>query len=375
MRSNTCLEVCLSDLEFNLELIRKKSFNKKILLMVKADAYGHGMLEVVQKSYETGVRDFGCASLREAIYLREGLPDLEFDIYIFSELDFEQEHCEHYQNSRLIPVISDLSDLELFLQKSNWKHVPLCLKFNTGMNRLGLSQNDLAKIQSLMNKHERREVFHLMSHFANASLETKEGSFSDRQYSEFLQIKKTFISNGIKVKHSSMANSGAIEQGFACAEETHVRPGIIAYGASSLIPKLRSKFSWEGKLISKLRTRIFRILELKKGDPIGYGSMVVPRDCEVLILPVGYGDGLSRRLEKCSINFGGITARFFGRISMDMSYIMVDDEYRGKLAIGDTVFLWNQEPASLHHLSDQLETISYEILCQLSQRVPRVYRL
>ena len=374
MRSSSYLEICLNHLEDNLELIRKKSGDKKILLMIKADAYGHGMLETVQKAFECGVRDFGCATLREAIYLRKSLSDLEFDIYVFSELDLYEEQRESYLFDRITPVISSLHDLTYFLEQADWKNIPLCLKFNTGMNRLGLDKQDTNQVIELLNRYKRDNIFHLMSHFANASLETKEGSFSDRQYSYFLEIKKNFLDANINILNSSIANSGAIEQGFACEQETHVRPGIIAYGATSLIPKLRDKHPWPGKLVSRLRTKVLKTFELKKGDPLGYGATVVPQDCEIIILPLGYGDGLHRNLEKCFLSLGGIKGKIFGRLNMDMLFVMVEKSDQGKLQINDEVFFWDENPASLLLLSDQLKTISYEVLCHLGPRLPRVYR-
>ena len=270
-------------------------------------------------------------------------------------------------------MISDLNDLSYFLSEKKFQNVPLCLKFNTGMNRIGLLQKDLDQIISLLKSHNRQEVFHLMSHFANASLEIKEKSMTSRQYEEFSSIKNQLISSGISISRSSIANSGAIEQGYIFESESHVRPGILAYGASSLIPPLREKFPWKGKLVSSFKTKILRTFDLSKGDPVGYGAMVVPENCTILVLPIGYGDGFSRGLVKGKINLGGKIGTFFGRVSMDMMTVMFSREDGLSFQEHDLVSLWSDDPLEITALADHLNTISYEILCQIGERIPREY--
>ena len=373
MRFNSSFQVNLSHFRFNLDLIRKKINGQNIILMIKADAYGHGIVPMVEAAYSFGVKEFGCASLGEAIYLREQLPDLQTDIYVFSDLALEGNHSTEYAGLRIIPVISNMDDLRFYLRDEKFKHVPCCLKINTGMNRLGIDEKDLSEVISLFHSSGKKEIHHIMSHFANSSLQIKEDCMTSRQYKLFQEIKKRFKENNITVVNSSIANSGAIEQNFVFPTETHVRPGLVAYGVTALIPKMRNKFPWEGKVVSKLRTKIIDTFHLNKGDPVGYGATIVPRNCKMALIPLGYGDGLFRNLEKCKISFGHFSGTFFGRLNMDMTNIMLDVGFEDKVQKGSEAILWDFDNDSLLELSDGLNTIAYEVLCHLGQRVPREY--
>mgnify|MGYP000359691125 CR=1 FL=1 len=141
MRIKSCMEINVSRLASNFNLLDEICPDNETLFMVKANAYGHGIVPIVKFAhFELGVREFGCASIGEALHLRKEIPSGEFEIYVFSDINLElEEATEIYLNNRIIPVISNEINLKYFLSHDEFKFFPLCIKVNTGMNRLGLS--------------------------------------------------------------------------------------------------------------------------------------------------------------------------------------------------------------------------------------------
>ena len=195
-----------------------------------------------------------------------------------------------------------------------------------------------------------------------------------KQYELFKYLKKKITDAGITIKNTSMANSGAIEQGYAL-EETHIRPGLILYGPSSLVPKYRSLSKWKGKVISRLETYIINVFKVTKGQPIGYGATPCPGNGTVLIIALGYGDGFSTRFEGAAIKGSGLEGKITGRVSMDMAQIFFKEESKPTFKVGDKFEIWDHTQEKILHFSDQTKTITYELFCQLTNRVPRVYGL
>jgi alanine racemase len=149
MKFRSQLVIHLDHLKYNFEQIKKIAPQNKVLFMVKADGYGHGMLAITRYAVtELGITEFGCATLFEAITLREELKDLEFDIFVFSDTHItDLEAVQVYLEKRIIPVIADLNSLEFFTKHSDFKNIPLVLKINTGLNRLGFSMDEVDKIK------------------------------------------------------------------------------------------------------------------------------------------------------------------------------------------------------------------------------------
>lgn len=374
MRVGRALAVNLNHLSYNFEQLKKLCPSPEILFMVKADAYGHGLIVVTHFAYhELAINNFGVASLEEAMSLRENLKDDQFEIYVCSDTHFYlEQHREFYSSKRIFPVLSSMCDLDVFLQSSNFKHFPLCLKFNTGMNRLGLK--DCAQVIQKCLAAGRRSVYHLMSHFACASSVGNERN--TEQSDKFLEIKKLFKDSGIDVERTSLANSGAIEQGLAMAEN-FVRPGLMLYGPSALeriqdkneVPKNK----WQGRMLSSFKSNIIKVFKANKGDEVGYGATLVRDAGVVVILALGYGDGLSTRFENVQINHRGMLGTFFGRINMDMAQIFFKGKSVSDFKVGEEIEIWNEDMQSFLKLSRQSQIIPYEILCQISSRIPRLY--
>ena len=142
------------------------------------------------------------------------------------------------------------------------------------MNRLGFKKEETPIIVEKLKRYDRLSVTHLISHFSCSSASVETHPMNKKQYDEFKEIKKGFIDSGIELRKTSMANSGAIEQGFAL-EETHVRPGLIMYGPRSVDKELRAQSRWKGRTISRMETYILSVFPVKKGDVAGYGARSV----------------------------------------------------------------------------------------------------
>lgn len=370
------MKINLGLLKKNYEKLKLLSGSRQILFMVKANAYGHGMVPIVRYAVsELGIKEFGCATVGEALTLRKELCDLKFDIYVFSDLELDAENgMMNYIEHGIIPVISCQEVLHEFLQESRYQFLPVCLKFNTGMNRLGFKTSEVGDVINELKKFKKNTIYHLMSHFSCSSESVNKNLKSQKQYAQFQEIKKVFIKEGFTLERTSMANSGAIEQGFAL-EETHIRPGLILYGPSSLIPSLRKKRGWQGETISSLETHIIQIQKIKKGDPVGYGATPCPEEGFIAYIALGYGDGLTNFYRGIKISHKGFTGTVVGRISMDMTAVLFPLEAEKVLVLGESILLWNHDSDSVLSISDHISSIPYEIFCGLSERIPRVYSI
>lgn len=374
MRYKTRLYVDLSLLGENFQKLKDLCPHNEVLFMVKANAYGHGMVPIVRYAVTVlGIKEFGCATLGEARELRDELNDLQFEIYVFSDIHLEFQSCaEFYLNRRLIPVISNMADFDFILSREDFKNFPLCLKVDSGMHRLGFREHQIPEVISKLKKANRSRVFHLMSHLAQSTAVIDANSHSALQYKNFLSMKKMLLDANIVVERSSIANSGAIEQQFALAE-THIRPGLIMYGPTSLNKECRNISKWTGRTISRLETYVIESFNVKKGDAVGYGGAVIPEDGVVALIALGYGDGFSCRNKHPWIKHKGEWGQVLGRFNMDMAQIYFPKKDKSFVAHGGPFVIWGHDPQDILHYADQTDSIPYEHFCQLTVRVPRLY--
>lgn len=365
MRYDTELIVNLDHLDHNYSLLKSLCPDAQTLFMVKANAYGHGLLEIVSfAARELGLKRFGCASLEEAVYIRRHLPDLVCELWVFNETNLSHaEQVDKYTSLRIYPVIHNLEDLEIVLRESSFSRLPLILKFDTGLHRLGIEKDELEELKSLLKRYGRRELFHVMTHFSNSYSKFKVGGRTDRQLNLFGKMVSDLEGAGISIQERSCANSGAIEQRVGTSFEI-VRPGLMLYGPTS--------FEWAGKCLSKLRTRVLKVSKVKKGTPVGYGGHVCPYDGELVILPIGYGDGILTSYSGVKRIFFGKEGLILGRVSMDLTSILFK-ELPPELKKGSDFYFWGEENCDISQLAAQSKTIPYQIFTAITSRVPRRY--
>jgi alanine racemase len=366
MRHSSYLEVNLDLLHKNVEKIKFLS-KSKLIPMVKADAYGNGLVPVSRFLVEEcGIQKLGCASLGEALTLFQQCPQLNADMIVFSDTELKNEKVrEAYLNHRITPVVHLKSDLEILL-RPEFKTIPLHLKINTGMNRLGLSLDELAEVAP---KLKSRGVQHLMTHFACSYYPIKANDKTNRQVAEFEKARGLLKNAGVDVAETSVSNSGAIEQNIGC-DQTYVRPGLMMYGPYSVEPRI-----WDGHQISKLVTKVIKTFSVKKGTPVGYGINVAGEDGFIAVIALGYGDGLSTYSTGTELVVNGLKARLFARVNMDMAFLMFDPAAEGKIKEEMSVEIWNHDNRVIADLATQMKTIPYALMCGITSRIPRIYKV
>ncbi len=365
----TYATVNLAALAHNLSRIKRYlSPGCEVMAVVKANAYGHGALETAQALTRQGIGRFAVASLDEGIALRQA--GLSASIVVLGAL-FEKQVSDLVAH-RLTPVVSDGRILPS-LAKAARTHptpYPIHLKVETGMGRLGFSPEELLSILDNPILRSPLQVEGMMTHLADA--DGKDSIFTERQLGAFRTVLEQIRERGVTIPLVHTANSAAIVR-FPDAHYSLVRPGIMLYGyhilpATVPTPDLRPVLS--------LRTTIVQLRTIPRGGTVSYnGTFVAPRPTRIAVLPIGYADGYSRRLShRGSVLIQGRRAPIVGLVCMDM--IMVDVTDLASVQVGEIVTLIGQqgrESIWANEVADWIGTISYEVLCGIGSRVPRLY--
>lgn len=368
MRFGTSFNVNLPLLKENFLKLKELAPKCETIFMVKADAYGHGLIEITRYAFEEcGIKRFGVATLKEAIFLRKNLPFLEFELWVFSDLNLELEEVkELYLDFNIVPVLSSLRQLELVVEDKEFDSMPLVLKFDTGMNRLGIQESEVDDCIQLLKSKQKKSLKHVLTHFSSSYLPINKNQKTKDQLELFSNIKLKLNEADIIFEESSCANSGAIEQGIGL-EETHIRPGLMLYGPQSTFSK---SVIWKGNTISSLKIEVLKTRAVKKGECIGYGDVPVKEDGHLLYLAIGYGDGLSTNFEKVAVEINGEKGHFHGRVNMDMAVLFFKNLPKIK---DNKVELWSKDASVVIGYAKQTGSIPYEIFTSLTARVPRSY--
>ncbi len=369
MRVSSEFQVNLAHLDYNFLELKKLAPSNEVIFMVKGNGYGHGILEISSFAVnELGIKRLGCASLGEALYIRRNLPKLTCELWVFSDLNLEDRIAiQAYTELGIYPVISHFKDLIFFLNQKKFSNIPLILKIDTGMHRLGIAEGDLESLSDILKKAGRHTIHHLMTHFANSYLKLKENDRTSRQYRSFKKAMGFLNSKGIEICETSVSNSGALEQKFGL-EESHIRPGLMLYGPSSCY---KINALWKGKNLSRLKTEIIKIMPIKKGMPIGYGSFICGKDGFGVYLPIGYADGILTYYSGHKFISYDKETEILGRVNMDMICLYFSSLPKG-FEKGKDFFLWNWE-TNLTEFSSILKTTPYQVLTAITGRIPKRY--
>lgn len=358
---NTYVEINIDNYLQNLEYISKKT-KTEVMPVLKADAYGHDKIILAKNAEKEGYKRFAVAFLEEALELIKN--DIKKPILIFNYIN--PKSLKNYTNFSdfLIPTIHSLDNLKILINElgEDIYKFKFHLNFNTGINRIGIQEEEIEKILSLI-KYKKINIEGLYSHYATAD---NLDDFADQQYNKFLEIVDFFEEKNIKYKFKHMSNSAAClyypERSFNL-----VRPGIASFGLQpSNIKKDKNL-----KPVLKLKSIIAKINICKKGDTIGYGrTHTIYENSKTAIIPLGYGDGYPRKLSnKSNVLVKNKLYKVIGNISMDQTVIEIKDD---DIMVGDEVTLIGETP-SAEYLANLAETINYEITCGISKRVPKVF--
>ncbi len=376
-------EINLAHLSHNLKVIKSyaASKNTKIMAVVKADAYGHGSVEISRQAIESGVYALGVALVEEGTELR--ISGIDVPIYVLGESP--PEAIEEAIRYNLILCVNSYESAQFVSKKCRRisKEVAININIDTGMNRIGINFNDatdqILKISTLPNLR----LESISTHFSCASM--RESSYTELQWSRFNEIVKQVKDRKIAVRFLHCANSAAFFR-YRSMHLDMVRTGISIYGlnpydrdyddwlepgASSAISNLKPVFS--------LKTKITFIKSVPRGEPISYcGTFRTKRDSVIATVPVGYADGYSRLLaNKAMVLINGKAAPVVGNITMDQFMIDVTDiAANNNVSTGDEVILiggFGENRITAEDIAWLMGTINYEVVCMFKNRIPRIY--
>lgn len=348
----------LSALQHNLDVARRAAPHSRQMAIIKANAYGHGLLPVARALHAADA--FGVATVDEAVSLREGgVPQPIVLLEGFSSA--EELHLIRAYN--LQSVVHEPTQIKL-LERHTGKPVTVWLKLDTGMRRLGF---DPAQCSGIMHRliacDEIEQPIKLMTHLACAD---------DRNSDVTLQQLRSFDAATVTCPElqQSIANSAGI-LGWPQAHRDWVRPGIMLYGASPFIDTLGEEHGLQA--VMRLESHLISVKTLKKGESVGYGaSWTAPREIPLGVVAIGYGDGYPRHAKSGTpVLVNQRRASLIGRVSMDM--ITLDLSNCPEAKVGDPVELWG-DGLPVETVAGHADTIAYALLCGVTRRVRYSYQ-
>ena len=366
----TWVEINLDNLAYNIREIRK--ITKKdtlITAVVKANAYGHGSIEAAKVFLENGADRLAVATLSEAIELRKAkiyapilvlgyIPKSQYPLAIKWNIS---QTIYNYESAKILSNISqDLGEKSI-----------IHIKIDTGMGRLGFlpkddSVEDIVKISQLPNL----EIEGIFSHFSKA--DERDKGYTIYQFESFMDMVKKLDNRGVYIPIKHISNSAAIID----LPQYHldmIRPGIMLYGyyPSEEVDKDRIVL----RPAMTLKTKVSNIKKVPKGSYISYGGLyVTEKESKIATIPIGYADGFSRLLtSKAEAFVKGHRVPVVGRICMDQC--MLDVSNVEDVDIDDQIVLFGYEEGqpTVEDIANKLNTNSYEVICMVGRRVPRVY--
>ncbi len=352
----------LSALRHNLAQARRYAPDSKHLAVIKANAYGHGMLRVAQALEAADA--FAVARISEAMRLREA--GIHKDILLLEGV-YNRDELRLAQQQQLQLVVHQAEQIQL-LQQLTGDSLRVWLKIDTGMQRLGFRPEQVVSVyRQLLECTSVKGAPVLMTHLANADDRSSTGTEEQCQRFEIAVA-------DLEGEHSIANSAGLL--GWPTTRRHWVRPGIMLYGASPFIDSPAA--NWDLRPVMSLGTRLIAINECKKGEAVGYGSRWrCPEDMRIGIAAIGYGDGYPRHvLDQTPVLVNGQRAGVVGRVSMDM--LAIDLRSCGEAKMGDPVLLWGKslegilQPAE--EVAEKADSIAYELFCHVTSRVDFIYQ-
>jgi alanine racemase len=374
----TWAEVSLPTLRRNFRAIKKAAGDATVCAVVKADAYGHGLVPCARALQEEGASWYGVTSTEEGVALRDA--GIKGRVFLMS--GFWRGEEDEVIRHRLTPAVWEAWQLEAL--DSALDHHPSAtpfavhLKVDTGMGRLGVREACLPIFLRLLKRSASIRVEGILSHLASADM--LDDAHTAKQIVRFSRVQRLIRSAGLDADLTHIANSAAIASRHTKIRYNFVRPGILLYGyAMPLIARGRRNLISEPLPISPVLTwkaRVISIQDVPSGWQVGYqGTWTATRPTKLAILPVGYADGFSRHLSnRGAVIIHGQRVPIVGRVSMDLTTVDVTDV--AGVCVGDHATLLGTDgnvaiDATEHaRLAD---TIAYEVLCGIASRVKRIY--
>ena len=375
----TWIEVNLDALKYNYEKIRNTlSPGCRIIGVVKADAYGHGVENAVKEFTACGCDFFAVSNLEEAMQVRSANDSCSILILGYTP----PEYAETLAVNNISQSVID-SGYALRLSEAAVKagvQINIHIKVDTGMSRLGFvfhdSVSDAASIEQAAAACKLSGLYPegVFTHFASADEDGDGIVFTRIQYDLFRTFVDALEFEGVKFEIRHCCNSAAT----ILYPEMHldaVRPGVILYGLMPS-PYLRGKLGLKPAM--EMKTVVSMVKEISEDSPVSYGRRYYTGDRNVRIatIPIGYADGYPRALtNNVSVRIGNKLAPVIGAICMDQCMIDVSEIENIREGMSVTVFDSNPEsPLSIDSIAEKVGTINYEVICGINKRVPRIYK-
>ncbi len=365
----TIAEIDLQAIAFNLKGVRARvGHDVRIMAVVKANAYGHG-IEGVSKYVERSLADyFGVAFAEEGLALRKA--GIRKPVHVFALPAPSQASL--FVDGKLEPTVCTPENVRVLQSAAarGKRTLPIHVKIDTGMNRIGVKRSILPDLLKAIAKASRLEIKGIFTHFANS--DERDKGFMNEQLREFESALEYLSGQKVEPELIHCANSAAILD----APQTYfsmVRPGVMMYGC---YPSRTTSESIPLKPAMAIKTRVALVKWVEQGESVSYGRRYhAARRTKIATFPIGYADGFSRLLSgKASALIGGKEYPIAGTICMDQLMVDVgeDDVAEGAEAI--LVGSQGEKRIGLEDLAAKIGTIPYEICCAISSRVPRVYQ-
>jgi alanine racemase len=355
--------------------VQRHARDARVWCVLKADGYGHGAPAVARTLERAGADGFCVALLEEGVELREA--GIRAPILVMGGY-YGGAHAEVVERG-LVPVVYDLAQVEGFARLVRIGAVDgpidVHLKIDTGMARLGVRPRDLPAFAEGLGKYPEVHVRGLMTHLACADAPTTE--MTQEQALRFDECTALLARHGVRADVRHAANSAALLRGEAVLDA--VRPGVALFGVAPRAGE--AALASDLRLVMRVRTEVISVRDLEPGDTVGYGALWrAERPSRIATIPMGYADGLSRRLSNAGhVLVRGRRAPIVGAVSMDMSMIDVTDLPVVSLR-DEAVVLGAQEgplgkdAITPDEVAAHADTIAWETLTSISRRVPRFYR-
>ena len=368
----TFAEIHLKNLDYNLSSIMDVAGTSRFVCpMIKANAYGHGAVQIAQRILKNAALPLGVALIEEALELRAA--GIKSEILVFG--GFDQSGAKQIIDAKLTPIVSQFEHLDI-LKSLVTDSIDIHIKFNTGMNRLGFNISEADKVISFLKAHTQIKVKGILSHFHSSHLAHLENSASFQQAQQMIKMIDLFKDFGV---HAHLLNSDAIvnfaqlknqPQHFLNQYNWGFRPGIMLYGYRTNEIESPIKI----KPVMSLKSTITDVRQVKKGEVVSYNATwTSDRDSQVAIVPIGYADGVHRLLSsRAQVLVKNKKVPVIGRICMDFLMLDVTEISSTDLKKAEVVF-FDDHSQGADVLAKSAETISYEILTSVSSRVPRRY--
>lgn len=354
-------EINIDNLYKNIRELEKITLKEKIMAVIKANAYGHGMIEICESLIKTGIKNFAVATVEEALKIKE----ISNEVTILILGPIENEYMGKVSDNNIYFMITDFEEIE-YIEK-NGINVNIFLKIDTGMGRVGFQEDEISELIEKLKNCKYVNATGVFSHFSSSD---SDEDYTKLQEKRFKETSENIMKEIKSVKYRHILNSfGSLK--YHDSEYDFVRTGIILYGGVTEEETVPYKF----KPVMSLYAKISHIKKLHKDSFISYGNTYMAKKGDtVATVSIGYADGVRRDLSnKGYVYYKGHRCNIIGRVCMDQLMMLIPEELAESAKKGDVVEFFGKN-INIVEVANLCNTISYEILCGISSRVPRIYK-